>query len=289
MVGEFPELQGNRGEHYALHDGELPAVAQAIADHYSPRFAGDTLPRNPVGLAVALADKLETLVGIYGIGLIPTGDKDPFALRRHALGVIRMAIEKGLQLDILQALQQASELFTNHPDFKDPSEALFGFILDRLRGYLRDQGYSAGEVESVISQRPSKLTDLIKRLEAVRVFSHMEQAESLAAANKRISNILKKNEQTTNHPFNESLLIEPAEIALASKVKSIAPQSQAAFENGDFEQSLALLASLRAEVDAFFLDVMVMDKNEALKNNRIALLTWMHGLMNRVADISQLA
>ncbi|MDH4394190.1 MAG: glycine--tRNA ligase subunit beta [Limnobacter sp.] len=288
MVGEFPELQGNMGEHYANHDKEHTDVAQAIADHYSPRFAGDQLPRNAVGLAAALADKLETMVGIYGIGLIPTGDKDPFALRRHALGVIRMMIEKGLDLDIKAALNNASELFKSYPDFKNSSDGLYSFILDRLRGYLRDQGYSSSEIESVLSQQPTRFNDLTRRLEAVRAFSKLDEAQALAAANKRISNILKKSEGATV-ALNTTLLKEAAEIALAAKVKAIEPQANQAFESGDFQKSLALLAPLKPEVDAFFDGVMVMDKDEALKNNRIALLSWMHGLMNRVADISQLA
>lgn len=288
MVGEFPELQGNMGEHYAQHDGEKPDVAQAIADHYSPRFAGDTLPRNAVGLAVALADKIETMVGIYGIGLIPTGDKDPFALRRHALGVIRMVIERKLPLNIKAALKTACGLFSGYADFSDSSEGVYQFMLDRLRGYLREQGYSAAEVESVLAQQPEQFTDLVARLEAVRAFSALEQADALAAANKRITNILKKAEGTSA-AFSANLLREPAEKALADKVKAIEPSALQAFANGNFQEALALLAPLRPEVDAFFNDVMVMDKDESLKNNRIALLSWMHGLMNKVADISQLA
>ena len=288
MVGEFPELQGTMGEHYARHDGEPDDVAQAIADHYRPRYAGDSLPRNAEGLALALADKLETLCGIYGIGLVPTGDKDPFALRRHALGLVRMAIEKELRLNVLQALQKTNLLFSNNPEHTDCSQAVFGFVLDRLRVYLRDQGYTANEVESVISQQPTDFSDLIKRLEAVRAFASMEEAEALAAANKRIANLLKKV-QHAEPVFQAHLLKEPAEIALARKVEELAPRSTAAFERGDYQQALALLAPLRPEVDAFFLNVMVLDKDEALQTNRIALLLWMHGLMNRVADISQLA
>lgn len=288
MVGEFPELQGNMGEHYARHDGETANVAQAIADHYSPRFAGDQLPRNPVGLAVALADKLETLVGIYSIGLVPTGDKDPFALRRHALGVIRMVIEKKLKLDIAQLLQEASTLFSAYPDFKPSAEGIKGFVLDRLRGYLKDQGYSAGEVEAVLGKNPNQFADLPQRLAAVRAFSQLPEASALAAANKRISNILKKVEGSTVE-LDEKLLTVEAEKALAAQVKAIEPESTRAFEAGDFQKALALLAPLKANVDAFFDHVMVNDENAALRNNRIALLSWMHGLMNRVADISQLA
>lgn len=288
MVGEFPELQGNMGEHYAHHDQENSLVAQAIADHYSPRFAGDQLPRNPVGLAAALADKLETLVGIYSIGLVPTGDKDPFALRRHALGIIRMMVEKGLQLNIRTALQTTASLFADYPDFKDSTDAIYNFVLDRLRGYLRDQGYTNSEIESVVSQQPAQFNDLVARLSAVRAFAKLNEAQALAAANKRISNILKKAESTPP-ALQTALLKEPAEQALAAKVAQLAPVSTAAYDQGDFQHSLAVLASLKVEVDAFFDGVMVMDKDEALKNNRLALLSWMHSLMNRVADIAQLA
>lgn len=288
MVGEFPELQGNMGEHYALHDGEPSEVAQAIADHYSPRFAGDHLPRNPIGLAAALADKLETLVGIYGIGLIPTGDKDPFALRRHALGVIRMLIEKGLNLNIRTALSQAATLFKEYADYSDNTDKIFGFILDRLKGYLRDQGYSATEVESVLNQNPEVFSDLVDRLEAVRSFSSLPEAQALAAANKRINNILKKaNTQSTT--LDTSLLQEHAEKELSNKMQSIESAAQDAYEAGDFQKALALMAPLKTEVDAFFEGVMVMTENEALRSNRIALLNRLHQMMNRVADISQLA
>lgn len=288
MVGEFPELQGNMGEHYARHDGEHADVAQAIADHYSPRFAGDQLPRNPVGVAAALADKLETLVGIYGIGLIPTGDKDPFALRRHALGVIRMVIEKNLNLDLKRMLAAASMLFIDYPDFKIDLDGLEKFIQDRLRGYLKDQGYSTAEVESVLSQNPSQFADLPKRLEAVRAFSQLPESQALAAANKRITNILKKTE-VGSASVDADLLQVDAEKALAAQVNEVEPHATKAFERGDYQQALLVLAPLKANVDAFFENVMVMDNNEALKNNRLALLKHMHGLMNRVADISQLA
>lgn len=288
MVGEFPELQGNMGEHYANHDGEHTDVAQAIADHYSPRFAGDQLPRNPVGVAVALADKLETLVGIYGIGLIPTGDKDPFALRRHALGVIRMVIEKNLPLDLNVILLHTFTYFEKYRDFKIDHGGLEKFIQDRLRGYLKDQGYSTSEVESVLSQNPSQFADLPKRLKAVRAFSQLPEAQALAAANKRITNILKKTEVSSS-VVDAGMLEVEAEKALAAQVNEVEPLANKAFEQGDYQQALLVLAPLKANVDAFFENVMVMDNNEALKNNRLALLKHMHGLMNRVADISQLA
>ncbi|MDX1668931.1 MAG: glycine--tRNA ligase subunit beta [Limnobacter sp.] len=288
MVGEFPELQGNMGEHYARHDGENVEVAEAIADHYSPRFAGDELPRNAAGLACALADKLETLVGIYGIGLIPTGDKDPFALRRHALGIIRMAIEKSLGLDVYSALKHCATLFGNYKDFSDPTDQVYGFILDRLRGYLRDQQYTANEIESVLSLNPTELTDLIPRLEAVRSFAKLPESEALASSNKRISNILKKTDHS-GVQVKAELLHEDAEKNLFNAVNSVKDDAQAAYGKGNFQQALALMAPLKPQVDAFFDGVMVMAPEEDLKNNRIALLRSLHQMMNRVADISQLA
>jgi glycyl-tRNA synthetase beta chain len=288
MVGEFPELQGTMGEHYARHDGESDQVAQAIADHYNPRFAGDQLPRNPVGVTAALADKLETLVGIYSIGLIPTGDKDPFALRRHALGLIRMVIEKNLKLNLPDILNQASQLFEEFPDFKHSTKNIADFIQDRLRSYLKEQGYSTGEVESVLSQNPSQFADIPKRLEAVRAFSALPESQALAAANKRIYNILKKAEIESS-TVNPNLFKENAEKALADQIAAIEPESTLAYKQGDYQQALLLLAPLKETVDAFFEHVMVMDNNEALKNNRLALLKYLHSLMNRVADISQLA
>lgn len=288
MVGEFPELQGNMGEHYALHDGEHADVAQAIADHYSPRFAGDQLPRNPVGLAVALADKLETLIGIYSIGLVPTGDKDPFALRRHALGLVRMVIEKDLPLDLKATLDTATSLFADYPDFKPSTEGIFSFVTDRLRGYLKEQGYTTGEIESVLSLNPSQFADIPKRLQAVRAFSALPEAQALAAANKRIGNVLKKT-AAPQAQVQTSLLRLPAEQDLAGKVGDIEPAATAAFQQGDYQQALVLLAPLKPQVDAFFESVMVMDEDLALRNNRLALLSHLHGLMNRVADISQLA
>ncbi|NJM33268.1 MAG: glycine--tRNA ligase subunit beta, partial [Limnobacter sp.] len=261
MVGEFPELQGTMGEHYALHDGEPPEVAQAIADHYRPRFAGDALPRNPAGLTVALADKLETLVGIYGIGLIPTGDKDPFALRRHALGVVRMVIEHKVALDIPATLQKTASLFDTFTDFKPEHLAgLYGFVIDRLKSYLKDQAYTAAEVDSVVSQSPAFFADLPARLNAVRQFSQLPEAQALAAANKRIGNILKKAGNTGLEPatpIQAELLLEAAEKNLFAHLQTIRPSVEHAYQQSDFTQSLLLLAPLKADVDAFFNQVMV--------------------------------
>ena len=312
MVGEFPELQGIMGRYYALHDGLAPEIADAIEDHYKPRFAGDELPRGQVGTIVALADKLETLVGLFGIGQMPTGDKDPFALRRHALGVIRMLIEKDLPLEVSSIIEMAREVhndeaiqraahkaaaggdmsvFTPRKPF-DPttSQQVLDFIYERLAGVLREQGYSAQEVDAVLSRRPQHLAGVAARLAAVRAFSALPEAAALAAANKRVSNILKKAGPSVTNDANvdPALLREPAEQALAAALAEARPKADAAFERGDYTASLQALAALRAPVDAFFADVMVNADDPALKANRLALLAALHAAMNRVADLSRL-
>ncbi|MYM72229.1 glycine--tRNA ligase subunit beta [Duganella sp. FT134W] len=293
MVGEFPELQGIMGTYYARNDGEPEDVALAASEHYQPRFAGDALPTTVTGTAVALADKLETLVGIWAIGLAPTGDKDPFALRRHALGVLRMLIEKRLSLSISSLLSQAAQLFQSVPGFKDPSADVATFMYDRLRGILRERGFSVNEIEAVVAQNPDRLDDIVQRLEAVQAFAALPESASLAAANKRITNILKKNEGALaavgEQGVNVSLLQDTAEKNLNTAVVRVLPEIDAAFNSGDFAGTLKTLAQLKEEVDAFFNDVMVMAEDVALRNNRLALLSSLHGMMNRVADISKLA
>jgi glycyl-tRNA synthetase beta chain len=286
MVGEFPELQGIMGGYYARHDGLGVDVADAIEDHYKPRFAGDALPRNPAGVVVALADKLETLVGMFGIGNLPTGDKDPFALRRHALGVIRMLVEKDLPLELTALVQAALPAFGDK--ITDASGALLDFMFDRLAGSLREQGYSAQEVDAVLALRPQRLGEVPKRLAAVRAFAALPEAPALAAANKRISNILKKAQEVDPH-VSDVLLREPAEIALYSAMKDVAPKAKAQFESGDYTASLQTLAALRAPVDAFFDGVMVNAEEMDLRLNRQGLLKSLHVAMNRVADLSRLA
>ncbi|MGN6262691.1 MAG: glycine--tRNA ligase subunit beta [Ralstonia sp.] len=288
MVGEFPELQGTMGTYYARHDGEPDDVALACSEHYQPRFAGDALPSTATGTVVALADKLETLVGIWGIGLQPTGEKDPFALRRHALGILRMLIEKPLVLTIDDALRIAAASFDGIAAVKPDLAAISDFLYDRLRGYLKDKGYSTNEVEAVVSQRPQRLDDIVARLEAVRAFAALPQAEALAAANKRITNILKKTDVAIG-AVQPQLLKEDAERALHQAVASSEPQVHDAFARGDFTTALKTLAGLREAVDTFFDGVMVMADDTALRDNRLALLGELHGLMNRVADISKLA
>ncbi|MEJ6003951.1 glycine--tRNA ligase subunit beta [Paucibacter sp. AS339] len=287
MVGEFPELQGIMGGYYARHDGLSEAVAFALEDHYKPRFAGDALPRNEVGLVVALADKLETLVGMFGIGQLPTGDKDPFALRRHALGLVRMLSERaaGLSLDTL--VQAAVPAFGGL--IQDPSVALSEFIFDRLSGSLREQGYTAQEVEAVLALRPQRLADVAARLQAVRAFAALPEAASLAAANKRIGNILKKSEQAVEARVDTALLQEAAEQHLATALANVQPIADGLFHAGQYESSLRELATLKTPVDAFFDGVMVNAEDPALRANRLGLLKTLHEAMNRVADLSRLA
>ncbi|MFI4939433.1 MAG: glycine--tRNA ligase subunit beta [Burkholderiales bacterium] len=289
MVGEFPELQGIMGTYYARHDGEHEEVALAASEHYQPRFAGDALPVSAAGTAVALADKLETLVGIWGIGLQPTGDKDPFALRRHALGVLRMLIEKRLPLSLTGLLADAAQLFAGNPQFKDPGADAMGFLFDRLRGLLRERGYAPNEIEAVVAQHPDVLDNILERLQAVKAFAQLPEAASLASANKRITNILKKNAEGAVGLVQSALLRESAELSLHAAMTRCRPEIDSAFAQGDFTSTLTRLAELRTQVDQFFDQVMVMDEDLQLRGNRIALLSDLHRMMNRVADISKLA
>ena len=262
MVGEFPELQGIMGGYYARHEGLRDGVAIAIEDHYKPRFAGDALPRNHTGLVLALADKLETLVGLFGIGQLPTGDKDPFALRRHALGVIRILAEKQLPLDLPELLRAAAEPFGEL--ISDPSAALLDFMLDRLAVNLREQGYSAQEVDAVLALRPARLGEVARRLAAVRAFAALPEAPALAAANKRVGNILKKAEGEVRPEVRPELLQEAAESALAAALAEVAPLADQAFEQGDHTASLQALAALKGPVDTFVDQVMVNADDPAL-------------------------
>ena len=289
MVGEFPELQGTMGRYYALHDGESSDVADAIEDHYKPRFAGDSLPRGRVGCAVSLADKLETLAGLFGIGQTPTGDKDPFALRRHALGIVRIVVEQDLAVSLRDLLRVAFDAFQGK--IADAHAELESFIFQRLEGYLREHGYSANEIDAVLSQRPMLLHLVPRQLAAVRAFMQMPEAESLAAANKRVANILKKAEQNCSLPGNaeESKLVEAAERGLFVALKSASPGASQLYQAQDFTGYLKSFAALKAPVDDFFDNVMVMADDPKLRDNRLALLHDLRSAMNKVADISKLA
>jgi glycyl-tRNA synthetase beta chain len=290
MVGEFPELQGIMGMHYARHDGEPEPVAAAIEAHYHPRFAGDSPPQDRIGASVALADKLDTLVGLFGIGQQPTGDKDPFGLRRQALGVVRILVEQGLPLSLSDL---AAAAFAVYPPgvVGDARAEVETFVLERLRGYLRDAGYSANEVESVLCMRPVRLDLVPHQLAAVRAFAGLPEAESLAAANKRVANILKqaaaKGESFRN--AEAGMLKEPGERALFDALRTASQQATPRFERGDFTGYLKTFAVLKTPVDAFFDTVMVMVDDSALRQNRLALLADLRQAMNRVADLSKLA
>lgn len=320
MVGEFPELQGIMGRYYAQHEGLGDDIAFAIEDHYKPRFAGDALPRNPAGICVALADKLETLVNMFGIGETPTGDKDPFALRRHALGIIRILIEKNLPLELDKLIEQVinisnEQLTRTHKSIahydenlknrirkeaeanlvlartvpEETSRQLFVFIYERLAGSLREQGYTAQEVDAVLSLNPQNLSDIPKRLAAVRAFAALPEAISLASANKRVGNILKKIEGNISNKVDANLLKEPAEQALYQALTGLSSKTNETFSAGDYTASLQILAALKSPIDTFFDHVMVNAENESLRNNRLALLAQLHQVMNRVADLSKLA
>jgi glycyl-tRNA synthetase beta chain len=295
MVGEFPELQGIMGRYYATHDGENAEVASACSEHYMPRFAGDTLPLTQTGTILAIADKIETLVGIWGVGLAPTGDKDPYALRRHALGICRLLLEKNLSLNLPNLIKLARQQFPQKEvQEKAKSEDIYAFIIDRLRAYLRDQAvagkpFTTEEIDAVLSQSPAQLNDLIERLTALREFNALAEAAQLAAANKRISNILKKNIAVIPVTCSSKLLQAPAEIALHQALESIAPTLTSAYERRQFVELLLALVALSGPIDQFFADVMVMDPNPELRDNRLALLQQLHQKMNLIADLGKLA
>ena len=295
MVGEFPELQGIMGRYYAIHDGEDTQVAAACSEHYMPRFAGDSLPQTQIGTILAIADKLETLVGIWGVGLAPTGDKDPYALRRHALGICRLLLEKNLSLSLPDLIELARAQFPQK-DVQDKANttAIYDFIIDRLRAYLRDQSvsgkpFTSAEIDAVLSQAPAQINDLIERLTAVREFNALAEATQLAAANKRISNILKKTTTAIPAACSRKLLQIPAEATLHKALESITPALTSAYEKRQFVDVLKSLVALSAPIDQFFADVMVMDPNPELRDNRLALLQQLHQKMNLVADLGKLA
>ena len=294
MVGEFPELQGVMGHYYALYDGEKTEVAEAIEAHYHPRFAGDTLPKSLIGCAVALADKLETLLGIYGIGQIPTGDKDPFGLRRHALGVLRILIETPLDLPLPLLLKIAAENFPSGMLSSTVSKDVEGFMLDRLRGYLRDREFEPSHIEAVLFTIGGRLHEALPRLLGVRTFAALEVSKDLAAANKRVQNIIRKNQEELgaamiNAKVDTKLMTDEAERNLYAAMQDIAPFAQSYFDRGDFGQNLKALVTLKPFIDDFFDHVMVMAEDKAVRMNRAVLLQQLGSLMNQVADISKLA
>ena len=289
MVGEFPELQGTMGRYYALHDGEEAAVADAIAQHYWPRFSGDAIPVGPVAQAVALADKLEALVGLFGVGAIPTGDKDPYGLRRAAIGALRILIEAKLALDLRKLIALAQATFNGAPGVRDASAEVEAFVDDRLRAHLREQGYTANQVEAVMSPPPARVDLVPDRLAAVQSFVALPEAEALASANKRIVNILRKSGAEAAPAIDRSLFADGAEQALFAEVQKLLPVVHRHVDRGEYTEALRALASARTSVDRFFDDVLVMAEDPALRANRLALLRGLAEAMNQVADISKLA
>lgn len=286
MVGEFPELQGIMGRYYALHDKEPVAVADAIEAHYRPRFAGDKLPEGPIACAVALADKLDAIAGLFSIGQQPTGDKDPFGLRRAALGVVRILVENRLQLSLAKLAEAAFS------PFKDQAVSeLIEFVYDRFAGYLKDHGFSTLQIDAVLSMNPTSLGVVLDQLEAVKTFQLLPEAESLAAANKRIVNILKqaeaKGEVFASAELNE--ISDPAERALHEAIRAASEKATPLYEKGDYTGYLRSFSALKAPVDTFFDKVMVMVDDEKVRRNRLALLRDLREAMNRVADLSRLA
>ena len=289
MVGEFPELQGTMGRYYARHDGEAPAVAEAIAEHYWPRYAGDTLPQGATAQTLALADKLEALAGLFGAGQAPSGDKDPFGLRRAAIGIVRILIEKKLDVSLPKLVALAFDVFSGTPAVQSAHADVESFIYERLRVYLRELGYTANQVAAVVDSRPAAIHATPARLEAVKTFEQLPEAEALAAANKRVANILRKSESEAATAVDRSLLGNGAEHDLYAKVQALLPVVHAHVEHGEYAQALCALASAKTSVDRFFDDVLVMDQDSALRANRLALLRGLAEVMNGVADISKLA
>jgi glycyl-tRNA synthetase beta chain len=290
MVGEFPELQGVMGKYYAEADGEEPSVVRAVEQHYWPRYSGDRLPVGDASIAVALADKLEAIAGMFGIGQQPTGDKDPFALRRHAIGIVRILIEGDLDLPLDALVGFAFEVFKPGM-LADAHDGVHAFILERSRGYLREKGYTANEVESVLSMNPVRLHPVPRQLAAVRGFMKLPEAESLVAANKRVANILRQAaaKGESFESVHADRLKESAEVALHGALSSVSSVAKAKLDAGDYSGYLAAFAALKEPVDRFFDEVMVMDKDDALRRNRLALLSDLRREMNRVADIAKLA
>jgi glycyl-tRNA synthetase beta chain len=288
MVGEFPNLQGIMGRYYAEHDGEDSAVVEAIDQHYRPRFAGDGLPDGIISQTVALADRLDTLVGIFAIGQLPSGDKDPYALRRAALGVLRIMIENQIDLDLQQLLTLAAQQYDANIKADKAVEPVMEFIFDRLRAYYQEQGIRPDVLDAVTALKPARPVDINKRIHAVNSFRKLPEAESLAAANKRSGNILKKVKGKLPKKIKPGLLAEEAEQQLYQALTELTETVDPLLASSDYEPALQQLAGLREPVDTFFDDVMVMVDDTKLRDNRIALLNQLHGMFLQVADISRL-
>jgi len=288
MVGEFPEVQGIMGRYYARAEGLPDEVAEALDEQYWPRFAGDRLPVTASGRALAIADKLDSLIGAFAIGQIPSGDKDPYALRRAALGVLRIMIECGLQLDLEDLVGHGARLYPAKLAAGDAVDQVFDFMMERLRAYYTESGTRPDVFDAVLAQRPTRPFDFELRVRAVAAFRAMPEAESLAAANKRIRNILKQAEEQIPTEVVEELLVEPAEQALYGQLSTLRTQVTPLFDAGEYTPALQRLAGLREAVDGFFDKVMVMTDDEKMRRNRLALLARLNGLFSRAADFSRL-
>ncbi|MBE9564819.1 MAG: glycine--tRNA ligase subunit beta, partial [Proteobacteria bacterium] len=288
MVGEFASLQGVMGKCYAQRAGEADEVATAIDEQYKPRGASDDTAATTTGQILSISDKLDTLVGIFAIGQKPTGEKDPYALRRASLGVLRTIIERKLDLDLKELISTSASLLKDKVDASKVEQEVFDYIIERLRAYYLDRGITADVFDAVSALSPSRPLDFDKRIKAVSVFREMAEAESLAAANKRVGNILKKSAVDKTIAVDESLLSEDAEKNLFETLNLLSKAVEPLFDSGDYESALSKLSSLRDPVDAFFDSVMVMTDDEAIKNNRIALLNNMNQLFLRAADLSRL-
>lgn len=287
MVFEFTETQGVMGMHYARHDGEDEQVAVALNEQYMPRYAGDRLPSNGVSAAVAMADKLDTIVGIFGIGQAPKGS-DPFALRRASLGVLRIIVEYGYHLDLVDLIAKAKSLFGDKLTNANVEEDVLEFILGRFRAWYQDEGFSVDIIQAVLARHPTKPADFDQRVKAVSHFRGLDAAEALAAANKRVGNILAKFDGELAEEIDLALLQEDQEKSLAEAVTVMSEALEPAFATGNYQEALTKLADLREPVDAFFDNVMVMADDEALKLNRLTLLNNLRNLFLEIADISLL-
>lgn len=291
MVGEFPDLQGTMGRYYANHGNETKEVAIALEEYYQPRFSGDSIPPTEIGQTLALADKIDTIIGIFGIGLAPTGDKDPFGLRRSVLGCLRILIEANINLDLPKMLNKSFDVYAKQsPDLLESEtvEKVYNFMLGRLPVYYTSKGIEHDSVEAVICLKPSFLNDSDKRIKAVNKFRSLSQAESLSEANKRIANILKKAPDFKQTKVNKKLLVEEAEQKLAVQIEESAGKLKPLFEQCNYESSMNVLAELKDPIDEFFDNVMVMDDNIKTRDNRLALLSALRTQFIRIADISKL-
>ena len=288
MVGEFADLQGTMGQYYAQHDGEPEEVAQAMSEQYLPRFAGDQLPESNTGIVLALAERIDTIVGLFGIGQPPTGSKDPYALRRAALGILRIIVEKELPLDLASCINNAISHFSDLPETDNLDHSVLDFIFDRFRAWYADEGISANIFLAVDAVRTSNPLDFDLRIKAVNQFSTMPEAEALSIANKRVSNILAKLDQQPSADIDSSLLTEAAEIQLAKKLSALLVEVKPLLEKNHYSRALTAMATLQKDVDSFFDEVMVNTDDELIRNNRQSLLQQLRHLFLQIADISLL-